>query len=65
MDSDDCKTWMLKRGECEELHCHHLFIAAATQEEPVLGMPIGAWVIVMIAVRDHKGGHNGTDHHHS
>lgn len=34
MDNDDCKTWMLKRGECEELHCPHLLKLAATQEEP-------------------------------
>ena len=31
----------------------------------LLGMPIGAWIIVIVAVRDHNGGNNGTDHHHS
>ena len=34
MDNDDCKTWMLNRGECDELHCPHLLKLAATQEEP-------------------------------
>jgi hypothetical protein len=34
MDNDDCKTWMLKRGECEELHCPHLFTAPAMRDDP-------------------------------
>ena len=34
MDNEDCKTWMLKKGECEELHCPHLLSIPATQEEP-------------------------------
>ena len=34
MTDDDAKSWMLAHSECEELHCRHLFVAAATQEEP-------------------------------
>lgn len=34
MDNDDCKTWMLKRGECEDLHCPHLYRQKATLDEP-------------------------------
>ena len=34
MDSDDCKSWMLARNECEELHCPHLLTIPATRDDP-------------------------------
>jgi hypothetical protein len=34
MSPDEAKTLMLAKGECDELHCGHLFKRPATQEDP-------------------------------